>query len=364
MKSKQQISQYQLILVLIHTQIGVGIVSLPYDMFKKAGGDGWISVLLTGVLLQIMILLIWALMSRFPTQHFFKALQTMFGTFIGKVFTLLYCSYYLFVAGMVLAKYGYVIKVWMLPLTPRWLVLLLMTLTAIYIVKEDLKILARFFFLASITLIVFVSLSAYSLKFANVTYILPIGNNGALPILNGIRAGFPSFQGYELLMVLYPFVQADRKGVLKAATIANLFVTFFYTFIVLACLLFFSPKELKFIPEPVLYLIKSFSFKIIERPDLIFTSMWIVLVATTLISLLFVSSIGLSFMFNAKSHKNFAYITSLAAFSIALIPEGKFDIIFVGNIDQKLILFFAFLFPILFLLFSFIFKKKERGDRE
>src|SRR5690606_41159333 len=50
----------------------------------------------------------------------------------------------------------------------------------------------------------------------------------ALPI-------FPSFQGYELLMVLYPFVQADRKGVLKAATIANLFVTFFYTFIVLAC---------------------------------------------------------------------------------------------------------------------------------
>ncbi|MBS4200351.1 GerAB/ArcD/ProY family transporter [Bacillus sp. FJAT-49732] len=362
MKSKQHISQFQLVLVLIHAQIGVGIVSLPYNMFNKANGDSWISVLITGAILQVMILLIWVLMSRFPTRHLFEMLQILFGKFIGKLITLLYTGYFLLVAVMVLAKYGYVIKVWMLPLTPKWLVLLLMTLTAIYIAKENLKILGRFFFFASITLLIFIFMSAYSLKFANATYVLPIGSQGLLRILNGIRAGFPSFQGFELLMILFPFVQADRKSVLKAATIANVFVTFFYSFIVLTCLLFFSPQEMKLVPEPVLYLIKSFSFNIIERPDLIFTSMWIVLVATTLMSLLYVSSIGLSFVMNAKSHQYYTYIIAIACFLIALIPEGKFDIEALGKINQKLVIFFAFVLPIIFLFISFIFKKKERRD--
>ncbi|MCJ8007658.1 GerAB/ArcD/ProY family transporter [Lederbergia wuyishanensis] len=362
MKSKQHISPFQLILVLIHAQIGVGIVSLPYDMFNKSNGDSWISVLITGVILQVMILLIWILMSRFPNKNFFEMLQTLFGKFFGKFITILYSGYFNFVAGMVLAKYGYAIKVWMLPLTPKWLLLVLMIVTAIYIVKENLRILTRFFLLASFTLIVFIALSAYSLKFSNITYILPIGSHGIQKIINGISAGFPSFQGFELLMLLFPFVRADRKSVLKAATIANVFVTIFYTFIVLTCLLFFNPRELKLVPEPVLYLIKSFSFKIIERPDLIFTSMWIVLVATTLMSLLFVSSIGLSFVMNTKSHKYFAYITAFACFLIALIPQGKFEIEALGKINHKLVVFFAFVFPIIFLLISIIFKKKERSD--
>ncbi|MCR2822411.1 GerAB/ArcD/ProY family transporter [Lederbergia panacisoli] len=362
MKSKHQISQFQLTIILIHAQIGVGIVSLPYVMFLKADGDSWISILITGVLLQVMIFLIWALMRRFPTQNLYMVLQSLFGKFIGKIISLLYCCYFLIVAGMVLAKFAFTLKVWMLPLTPQWLILLLMILTVIYLVIENLQIIARFLLLATLPLIVFISLSAYSLKFANYTYILPIGSNGFLHILKGIKAGFPSFQGFELLLVLFPFVQADQKSVLKAATVANVFVTLFYTFITLICLLFFSPKELELIPEPVLYLIKSFAFKIIERPDLIFTSLWIVLVATTIMSLLFASSIGLSTIVNAKSHKLFVFLSAIACFIIAFIPKGKFEIEALGKIDSHLVTYFAFAFPVIFLLISLIFKKKERRD--
>ncbi|MBS4219379.1 GerAB/ArcD/ProY family transporter [Bacillus sp. FJAT-49711] len=360
MKSNHQISQFQLTLVLIHAQIGVGIISLPYVMFLEADGDSWISILVTGVLLQVMIVLMWGLMRRFPNQNLYMVLQTLFGKFVGKVISVLYCCYFLIVAGMVMAKFAFTIKVWMLPLTPQWLILLLMILTVIYMVIEKLQIIARFLFLASLSLIVFIVLSAYSLKFANYTYILPIGSNGFLPILKGVKAGFPSFQGFELFMILFPFVQADQKSVLKAATIANVFVTLFYAFITLTCLLFFSPQELKLIPEPVLYLIKSFAFKIIERPDLIFTSLWIVLVATTIMCLLFASSIGLSSVMNKKNHKLFVFLSAAACFIIAFIPKGKFEIAALGKINSQLVTFFAFAFPIIFFLISIIFKKKER----
>lgn len=55
-------------------------------------------------------------------------------------------------------------------------------------------------------------------------------------------------------------------------TIANLCTTLFYLFITLICFMFFSPRELNIIPYPVVYLLKTLSFGIIERTDLLFLS--------------------------------------------------------------------------------------------
>src|SRR5699024_12649219 len=48
MISKTEISSFQLIFLLIHGQNGVGVITLPYDIFVKAKSDAWISVLITG----------------------------------------------------------------------------------------------------------------------------------------------------------------------------------------------------------------------------------------------------------------------------------------------------------------------------
>ncbi|RST59222.1 spore gernimation protein [Siminovitchia terrae] len=363
MIGKKEITQFQLIFLLIHSQVGVGVVSLPFDVFMKAKGDSWISILLTGVIIQIAILLFGALMMRFPSSHLYGIAQSLFGKVIGKMIVILYSIYFIYFGSLVLEKFSYILKAWMMPLTPKWLLLVLMVVTAVYIVKGNLQLIARFFVIASVVLIGFIGFAAYALKDANLTFILPVGANGVLPVIHGINPSLYAFQGFELLLIFHPFVQSDKKGVLKAATIANIFVTLFYLFLVLTCLLFFSPEEFKLVPEPVLYLIKAFTFRIIERPDLLFTSMWIVLVATTFMSALYISSLGLSVAMNSNKIKKFVILTASICFGLAMFFHGKYEIASISRIYNNFLVFtFALGLPILFLLVSIIFNKKERGE--
>ncbi|WP_144460412.1 GerAB/ArcD/ProY family transporter [Siminovitchia fortis] len=363
MIAKKEITQFQLIFLLIHSQVGVGVITLPFDVFMTAKGDSWMSVLLTGVIIQMAIFLFGALMMRFPSSHLYGIVQSLFGKWIGKMIVILYSMYFIAIGGHILAKFVYILKAWMMPQTPAWLILVLMALTAVYIVKDDLQLMARFFVLSSVVLIGFIGLAAYALKDANLTFILPVGTNGVLPVIQGTGEGLYAFQGFELLLVIHPFVQSGKKGVIKAATIANIFITLFYSFLVLTCLLFFSPEEFKLVPEPVLYLVKAFSFRIIERPDLLFTSMWIVLVASAFMNTIYASSLGLSNVMNSNKIKNYVIITACLCFLLAVIFNGNYEVVSISRIYNKFIVFpFALGLPILFLLISIIFNKKERGN--
>ena len=48
-KKDQSITKFQLFFILIQSQIGVGLLSLPNAVQKTAKGDGWISTLLAGL---------------------------------------------------------------------------------------------------------------------------------------------------------------------------------------------------------------------------------------------------------------------------------------------------------------------------
>ncbi|MEK3887712.1 GerAB/ArcD/ProY family transporter [Bacillus sp. FSL K6-3431] len=361
MKNKKEITKFQFIFVIIQFQIGVGIISLPYTVSRKAQGDSWISVLLAGLIVQGVIVMMCVLMNRFPTRNLFEILQILLGKFIGKFTVFLYSVYFILLGSATIASYGYIIQIWILPLTPTSIVLILMVLTGVYIVKEDLRVMARFFVLASLVLIVFLALSAYALKDANFTYILPIGSSGASSILQGIKPALFSFQGFEILMIIYPFVQSTRGGLLKTASLANVFVTLFYAFLVLISVLFFSQKELTLTSEPILYLIKSFSFKIIERPDLLFTSLWIVLVATTFMIDLYAASSGFAFVMNAQDIKKYIYVAAAICLLIAVNIIGKFAVDAFAKVVSQLGIIFILIIPSFLLFFSIIFKKKERS---
>lgn len=364
MIGKNNITTFQLILLLIHFQIGVGVITLPYDVHMKAKSDAWISILLAGLMIQLIILFYGALMKRFPSNNLYGIIQILFGKILGKIIIILYSIFYISVGSIVLAQYVYFLKAWMMPLTPKWILLALMSFTAVFLVKRNLQIIARFTVISSIVFIGFIGASVYALKYANFTFILPIGTNGVMPIIQGLPPSLFPFQGFELLLIIYPFVQATNKSLIKAASIANVFVTLFYFMLTTVIILFFSPEELKLVPEPVLYLVKAFSFRIIERPDLLFTSMWIVLVATTFIGLIYASSLGMLTITHSKNLKGYATFVAFICFLIASNIKGVYDIKFMTKLHNDFLVPIFCGLPILFLLISIIYKKKEgvKGD--
>lgn len=54
MKTAPELGRTQLFWFFMHAQIGVGLFSLPYSIYKHAQTDGWISLLIAGVVVQLV----------------------------------------------------------------------------------------------------------------------------------------------------------------------------------------------------------------------------------------------------------------------------------------------------------------------
>ncbi|MED4203906.1 GerAB/ArcD/ProY family transporter [Neobacillus mesonae] len=362
MKNNNQITKLQLITFIIQTQIGVAFLSLPFDTYKFAKGDSWISLLITGVVMQVLVFFYFILSNRFPKQDLFQILQSLLGRFVGKCLTLFYFAYFLLTGATILILFVYIIKKWMLPYTPYWVILLLMCAIGIYLAIENLTVIARFYFIAMIVLFFFIFVTPMAIKDGNIHYIMPIGHSGVWKILNGSAHATLAWQGLELFLIVSPFVPASSKEKLKAVTLANIFVTLLYTFLTFVCLIYFSGDEISLMPQPVLYLLKSFSFTIIERPDIVIISLWIILVGTSFVSYLYGASLAATFVIKKWKRQPFVYLAALFCFIFALFFNGEKEIEKLTKFTTNIGFIFLMAMPVFLLLISLLFKKQQRGD--
>jgi spore germination protein (amino acid permease) len=358
-----KITNTQLIFMIIQAQIGVGILSLPHDVAVVAKQDGWISTLIAGLISQAIIIMIWLLCRRFPSLSLYQLIPKLLGKILGKVLILCYSMYFMITGSLVLARYNDIIDKWILPRTPNWVTMILILLTCIYIVSAGLTSIARFYMLVSPILLLLLVLIAYSMKDANFLYILPIGDQSIPTIFSGTKEAAFSMLGFELFLFIHPHVQSSMNDKLKAITIANTFVTLYYTFMVFAGLVYFETNaDIALTPEPLLYMIKAYSFEIIERTDLFFLSLWLMVVATSIANWLLLSSIGLSSLVR-KSYAPFLPLVAGIYLLLALIPDKNKDFESFNQFLGPTHYIFIIMIPLLLLIVSIVFSKKEEVNK-
>ncbi|MBT2637853.1 GerAB/ArcD/ProY family transporter [Bacillus sp. ISL-39] len=360
--NKDMITYQQYFFLLIHAQSGVGVLSLPYDMHNAVHSDGWISILLAGVFVQCILFAYLLLFKRFDSQNLLEIAAFLLGKKIGKLISVFYSLYFLSVGSLILVLYIGIINRWILPYTPIWIIGALMVLAGIYLCGDGLKVLARFYTLVTPLMLVLFLLISYTLKDANIYYILPIGQAGIKNILFGSKDAFLSMLGFEAVLITFPLVMGSNKKKFKVMSWANLFITLLYTYLVIVSFIYFSPEELKIIPEPLLYMLKSYTFKAMERTDLLFLSIWIIMVFTSFSTYLFLAAKSCKSLLKKPQHKKLIYYLALPIFGIALMAES--NIHFAESMTRHITnASFAFLlFPILLLLVSYLLKKTEKGS--
>ncbi|SFE48001.1 spore germination protein (amino acid permease) [Lentibacillus persicus] len=361
MSSGNNITQQQLFFLVIQAQIGVGILSLAFNVFDTARQDGWISMLVAGLAIQVAIVVIWMLCRRFPSSMLFDILSRLLGKWIGNIVNSGYLIYFTFTAAAVLAVNAQVIKNWILPATPSWVISFLMTFTGIYVCTGNLRVLARFFTVVSVLLVVLFLVTTYGLREANFIHLFPIGEAGGMKILSGAKEAILAILGFDLLLVIYPFVQGKSSGILKKVSLANLLVTLFYTYTIVITLAYFSPNELKLVPEPIIYMLKTFEFPVFARVDLVFLSIWLVSVATSFMIYLFMASKGIAYMFH-RSEKHYKFVPWLGGmvFIVSLIPgNDELKVSAMSTYASNLSFIFTMGIPAFLLIISYLFRKKE-----
>lgn len=361
MNMKSKITKSQLYFVMIQSQMGIGVLSLPSVTQKTAKGDAWITTIIAGIFIEIILVIYWLLLKRFPTLILTEFTKKIVGKGLGKILNISIYMYFVLTACFAVIFIVNLINTWLLPLTPSWTISLLIMIASVYLAIDDIKIIARFFTLASFLILIIIILSVLNFTHElDFQYVRPIGHSGIKNILLGSSDSLISMLGFEILLLTYPYVQDKEKGYLKTISLGNLSITFLYTFFVFTTLISFSPVIIKQIKEPLLYIFRGLSYQLIDRLDLIFISIWIVPMTTSVVAYLFMASKSISKQ--KKSYSKLVVANGILIFCITLIPVDDLLLNKLSELIKYLSYIFAFGLPLFLLLVSYIFNKQEVDD--
>lgn len=354
----KKISLRQLFLFIIQAQIGVGVLSIPFKLSEDAKGGSGLSVIVAGIITQILILMLWGLMNRYPGQNLYRIFIQFAGPFLGRLLIALYIGYFIVLGANIMLSAVEVLQRWMLQSTPKWILLGLFSIMTLYLAREKFNVLARFYTLASFLFVPLILLISYGLTQARLEYTLPIFEAGFPGILKGAKDSTISMYGFEIMLIILPLVEGTSKQKVFRICMANVFVTLFYFFVVTTCLMVFNSEQLRIIPEPVIYLMKTLNFYIFDRADVLFLPIWSITLVCSIASYCYAASVGLTEMFNQKNHRNFAPYVILLIYGIALVPVTPTAIRTLDQIAEYLAYSFIGILPAGMMLLSFLTNRK------
>ncbi|WP_110113114.1 GerAB/ArcD/ProY family transporter [Bacillus sp. CGMCC 1.16541] len=349
------INKSQLFFLILQTQIGIGILALPYNMFKIAKTDGWLSIIVAGGIVQILAITHWLLTHRLPKKTLFEMNVVLLGRYVGNALNVGYVFYYVIVSSVITSLYVNVLKRWVYHVTPVFILVLLLAIVALYFSKENVRNIARFFVLVSVLLVIIFILLLSAYTTADIRYLFPLGQQGLKSIVLASKDGVIAMLGFEIILIIAPFVQAKSKDTLKMVSLSNIVVTLLYVYIIVTCYFFFSPDEMPIVPEPVLYVLKASTFSFVERVDLVFLTLWIVSVITSLIMYVFIAGMGMKTLLKKKTHRPFIPLVVIGVILLSNYFASTDDLLaLLSKVATTCAYFFIGVIPILLLLVSFI----------
>ncbi|KWW21114.1 hypothetical protein AS888_16015 [Peribacillus simplex] len=284
---------------LVHAmQTGIGVLSFQRVLAKSTGTDGWISIILAGLIVHLLIWVIYKIFSIVPGDILTVNYQA-FGKWMGNFFSLLFILYFLLLSLTVMISYIQVIHVWMFEEVPAWSFSLVFLVLIYYINTGGFRTITGIAFLSATMTFGLLFFLFYAMKYSEFTNLLPIFDHSILDIWKGTRNVSLTMIGFELILMFYPFIR-DAKSSQKYAHGGALSTTLTTLFIYLVSLVFYSQKQLVMTIWPTLSMTSIVELSFIQRFEYIDVSWWAIVIIPNMTISLWAASRGFKRLFNVQ----------------------------------------------------------------
>jgi spore germination protein (amino acid permease) len=344
--NKNSITLMQFIFLIHGVQMGVGVLTLPRELAEKAGTDGWILIIISWFITTIVSLLIVQIMKKHPNGTILDLLTHYFGKWVGRLATIMFALYFALLAHVIFTREALFIQAWILPRTKIYVLLFLLAIPTYQIVRKNIQILGRYsefvFYLTSWMIFVYV----VPLKDAEWLHLLPILKEGWMPILSNVKSSIFSFIGFEIIFFIYPFLEKKEKASL-GVVIANTLSLFAFLIFTIGAYAFFSPDEITLFNEPTIEMLKVLELKFIERLEIVFFSLYLFVMSTTVLPLMFMTVFCTSQLVGKQDHSSHLFWYILMGLTYNLFFPPTFDKnVQLQQIIEQAGMILAFAFPI------------------
>lgn len=363
MSKSDTISSKQLIFIITGAQIAVGVFSLPRLASAEAGQDAWIAVLLGALVPFLGLLIIERLGRRMPEAGFVSMNHQLFGYWLGSGMVFLFIAYVVLFQAAVVRLFSEITSIFLLPRTPLSVIVLLVIIEAVYVINKGARVVARVNEILFWIVLPLLFLVMTALVNADYTNLLPIGEAGFTGIARGALTSSYAYAGIEVLLVFY-FLVGRKEEVVKAGMIALGFTTMVYLIVTLVCLLVWDNELMQIINWPVLSILKTLKFPVLERPELFMLVVWMGLSVRPTMNMGFAAAYSLSELLHVDRDKYFHRVVlfiALLIYIMALIPANLIVTFkWADYVGYGFLL--AGLFYPLFMLIMAVIRGKEAGN--
>jgi spore germination protein (amino acid permease) len=362
MKGKNSITSRQMALLTFVAQTGMGMISLPAMLAREVGHDGWISILLTGIISIILGALIVWLMKRYSDKSIYDINNLIFGKVIGLFFNLVLTVYLFLASAASVRVFSVFLSITLLPKTPVVIIVPFVMLPSIYMVWCGFKTVVRFKYISTMSYAVSLTYILLVSRQYIFSFLLPIGEAGLPAILSGVETSFYTFMGLELIAFVFPAI-TDKKGAMKWHLIAITLTTLFSVIVVVASTALFGENFLKTQTIPLFNLARVYNAPIFERVDLYLIALWFVVMGCSMRAYMYAAYYSLGKVLKLKDSKVLVLLFFLSLILLSRLP-GDVNEVFMFRQLTSLLGIGVYLFLVLCLCVSFIRKKGVVQDEK
>jgi spore germination protein len=363
----EKITSNQLMAIMISTIIGIGILTLPRTVTEAVGPDGWLLVLVGGVVAIITSVVISKLGLMFPGKTMVEYSRDITTKTLGIIISLGFLTYYILFCAFEARIFAEVTKQFLLDRTPTEAIVITILFSSSYLARQDIATVGK---MGQMMVPMFI-IPAFLFLLPVIpeldpTNLLPFMRTSPLKFLTGLSTVVTSYLGFELLFLFQPFMARSRDSA-KAMTVALTVIMLIYMLVVISAVFVFGVVEVQRLIWPTFSM-----YRVIEIPGAFIESIhgvmmviWVVVVYMTLAVLFFSAVTILGRILSLKKHSFIALPLVFLIYFLALIPDNIPQVYdYLDMFSLYLGVPFGFVLPVALLIIAKVRGMgKEEGER-
>ena len=363
MIEKGKISALQMEFMMVPAVVATGVLSIPSMSGRFARHDMWMTPILGSLIGFLTVYIAWILHQLYPKLTPIQYSEKILGKAAGKIVSLFLVLFYIHNTGLVVREYSDFITGNVMRETPVLIFSFTIMFVSALAARGGIEVIARSAVICT-TLFMVTSVSLLLLlKDIDVTYMLPILENGFLPVIKGSFVQHGWFSEFFMLSFIFPFIINQKKG-LRSGMKASLYVMLIILYIHFFVLTLLGDSSLNEI-YPVYSIVRAISVMgFFENFEVVVTASWVLGNFVKLSVFLYVASLGLAQLLRLSDYRMVVFPLSLLIifFSYWDIPNIVFLINYMTKIQPFYFVCVQTILPLFFLLIALARRKRsEKG---
>ncbi|CAM4152790.1 spore gernimation protein GerH [Bacillus manliponensis] len=314
-KTNYQVSPIFVFFLIHSAQFGAGVLGFARIIAKVAGYDAWMGVLINGILIHIFVWMIYYILKD-TEGNIIDLHQQVFGKWLGNLISILLMIYFFIISISVIRTYVEIVQVWMFPTASTWLLTTFLCLVSYYIISSGFRVITGICVVSIGGTLGYILLSFWMMKYAHFDNLLPVFSHSAGDILQSTKLSVFSMTGFELVLMIYPFLKKAETSA-KYAQYGVLFSNFLYLLSTILAFAFFSEKQLSKTIWSQLSMTQVIQFPFIERLEYLAISGYALVIITSFVLPIWAATRGTHEIFKVKQK----YILIALMFLVVVISQ-------------------------------------------